>query len=140
MSTMNGLFTLAAARASRKNRSMTVVDAESSEASTLMATFLSSASWTASYTAAIPPRPISRVTRYLPMSTVDTVIFDSGFGSVIESRDGGDPGGGRPGGGRPGRQSGKGRAGPDLGGGTKKASVHAFDLDRCPPQRAVRNG
>src|SRR5436190_5212247 len=76
-STMYGLFTLAAARASRKKRSMTIVEAASSEARTLTATFFPSESCSASYTAAMPPRPISRATRYLPTRMVPTGIFDS---------------------------------------------------------------
>src|SRR3984957_3396983 len=83
MSTMWGLFTLAAARASRKKRSMTTVDAASSAASTLMAMRLFSERWTASYTAAMPPRPISRVTLYLPRRTAPTGIFDSFWMAAI---------------------------------------------------------
>jgi len=60
-----------------KNRSMTIVDAESSAASTLTATFFPSESCSASYTAAMPPRPISRTTRYFPTRTCPTGIFDS---------------------------------------------------------------
>src|SRR4029450_9855703 len=54
-----------------------MVDAASSEARILTATFLPSESCSASYTAAMPPRPISRATRYLPTRRVPTGIFDS---------------------------------------------------------------
>src|SRR5690242_19492863 len=56
---------------------MTIVEAASSEARILTATFLPSESCSASYTAAMPPRPISRATRYLPTRSVPTGIFDS---------------------------------------------------------------
>src|SRR5580658_9045739 len=65
----------AAARASRRKRSTTTAEAVSSWARTLMATRLPMSTLAASYTAAIPPRPISRVMRYLPARTVPTGIF-----------------------------------------------------------------
>src|SRR5580692_6749284 len=65
----------AAARASRRKRSTTTAEVVSSCARTLMATRLPMSTLAASYTAAIPPRPISRVMRYLPCRTVPTGIF-----------------------------------------------------------------
>src|SRR5579864_6800475 len=56
---------------------MTIVDAASSAARTFTATFLLSESCSASYTAAMPPRPISRTTRYFPTRICPTGIFDS---------------------------------------------------------------
>src|SRR6202012_2741355 len=55
-------------------------------ASTLTATRLPMSTCSASYTAAIPPRPSSRVTRYLPASNVPAPILFSGWAEAIEGR------------------------------------------------------
>ena len=55
-----------------------------------MATRLPMWTFSASYTAAMPPRPISRVMRYLPARTVPTGIFDL-FGRAIRTPLGGEP-------------------------------------------------
>src|SRR5580693_8461942 len=67
-------------------RSMTIAEFDSSAASTLMATRLPMLTCSASYTAAMPPRPSSRVTRYLPTSNVPGPILFSGWAEAIGGR------------------------------------------------------
>ncbi len=74
-SQMYGLRIAAAARASRRKRSTTIDEPVSSCASTLMAMRLPMSMFSASWTVAMPPRPISRVMRYFPARTVPTGIF-----------------------------------------------------------------
>src|SRR5690606_31510667 len=82
---MYGLRILAVARASRTKRSRTMRDVMSSAAKILTATRLPMSIFSASYTAAIPPRPISLVMRNFPSRTVPMGTLDLFLEGIAEA-------------------------------------------------------